>query len=340
MQTANKIKVLVSGGSIAGSTIAYWLARAGFEPTVIEHAPALRMGGNGVDVRGLAIEVVKLMGIWPLIKAAAVDMNGTSFVNSKNVSVARINMKSMQRRLESDEVEILRGDLVSILYDRAKHDVEYVFGDSIMSLTQDAGGVDVTFEKGAPRRFDLVIGADGIHSNVRHLAFGPESQFLRYKGYYGAFSEADPSLGEQGWISFYNVPGKVAGIYRANNQTGAKAYFAFAQAQPLQYDFRNVEQQKHLLKEAFANVGWYVPELLAAASADPNFYFDSLSQVVMPFWSSGRVAVVGDAAYCASPVTGAGATLSLKGAYRLAGELAAAKSDHQFGFKRFEDGYR
>jgi 2-polyprenyl-6-methoxyphenol hydroxylase-like FAD-dependent oxidoreductase len=337
---AEKPRILISGASIAGPTLAYWLARYAFQATVIERAPALRMGGNGVDIRGLATEVVKRMGIWSQIQAAAVDINGMSFVNSRNVSVSRMNMKALQRRIESDEVEILRGDLASILYDVTKHDVEYVFGDSIESLEQDAEGVTVTFENGSPRRFDLVIGADGIHSNVRQLAFGPESQFLRYKGYYFAFANADPSLGEQGWISLYNVPGKVAGVYRASNQTGAKAYFAFQQSQPLSYDYKDLEQQKRLLLEAFADVGGRVPELLAAATADPNFYFDTLSQVVMPSWSSGRVAVVGDAAYCASPVTGAGASLSLVGAYRLAGELSAANGNHQLGFSRYENGYR
>jgi 2-polyprenyl-6-methoxyphenol hydroxylase-like FAD-dependent oxidoreductase len=336
----HKLKVLISGASIAGPTLSFWLARYGFQPTVIERAPVLRQGGNGVDVRGLAVEVAKRMGIWPLIKAAAVDINGISFVNSRNVSVSRINMKAMQRNLGSEEVEILRGDLAAILYGVTQHEAEYIFGDSIASLEQDSEGVNVTFEKSPPRRFGLVIGADGIHSNVRQLAFGPEAQFLRYKGYYFAFANADPALGEPGWMTLYNVPDKVAGVYRASNQTSAKAYFAFGQSQPLTYDYRDVEQQKRFLNEAFADMAWRVPELLAGATADPNFYFDTLSQVVMPSWSSGRVAVVGDAAYCASPVTGAGASLSLMGAYRLAGELSAANGNHQVGFRRYEGGFR
>lgn len=333
-------KVLISGASIAGLTVAFWLKRHGFDITVVERAPALRMGGNGVDVRGIAVEVVKRMGIWPQIKAVAVDINGMSFVNAQNRSVSRINMKAIQRKSKSEEAEILRGDLASILYRATENDAEYIFGDSIQSLQQDAKGVNVSFEHGAPRSFDLVIGADGIHSNVRRLAFGPESRFLKYKEHYFAFADTDPSLGEKGWMSLYNVPGKVAGVYRANNQSGAKAYFAFRQITPLQYDYANIEQQKRILIETYAGMGWQVPELLAAASTDPHFYFDSLSQVVMPSWSSGRVVLVGDAAFCASPATGAGATLSLVGAYRLAGELSAAHGDYEAGFRHYEAEYR
>jgi 2-polyprenyl-6-methoxyphenol hydroxylase-like FAD-dependent oxidoreductase len=334
-------RILISGASIAGPTLAFWLARYGFRPTVVERAPRLRQGGNGVDVRGQATEVAERMGIMPRIRAVAADVIGMSFVNAANRSVARIDMQAIQRKNASGDVEIMRGDLAAILYEATKDDTEYVFGDSICALEQDAGGVTVSFERGATRRFDLVIGADGIHSTVRHLAFGPEERFVRYLGAYGAYAHADPALAQDRWVTLYNEPGRMAGVYRSGNHAGAKAMFAFHQPEPLTYDYRNVEQQKRLLSKAFADVSsWRVPQLLAGALADPDFYFDSVSQVRMASWSSGRVALVGDAAYCASPVSGAGAMLCLIGAYRLAGQLAAAGGDHRVAFRLYEEGHR
>jgi 2-polyprenyl-6-methoxyphenol hydroxylase-like FAD-dependent oxidoreductase len=334
-------RILISGASIAGPTLAFWLAKYGFHPTVVERTPALRAGGNGVDVRGQAIEVTERMGIMPRIQAAAADVTGMAFVNAGNRRVAHIDMQAIRRKYGSGEVEIMRGDLAAILYDATKQDVEYIFDDSIRTLEQGDDDVTVAFERGATRRFDLVVGADGLHSAVRRLAFGPESQFVRYLGHCGAFAEADPALGEDRWMTLYNLPGKSAGIYRSGNHSAAKAYFSFRQPDLPAYDYRDIEQQKRLLNDAFAGVSsWRVPQLLSGALSDPDFYFDSLSQVRMPSWSSGRITLVGDAAHCASPVAGAGAMLGLIGAYRLAGELAAAGGNHRAAFARYEEVHR
>jgi 2-polyprenyl-6-methoxyphenol hydroxylase-like FAD-dependent oxidoreductase len=334
-------RILISGASIAGSTVAFWLARHGLSPTVIERAPGLRTGGNGVDVRGQAVEVAEQMGIMAQIRAAATDVIGTSFVDATNRSVARIDMQAIQRKYGSGEVEIMRGDLVAILHEATGDDVEYVFKDSIRTLQQDGDGVTVTFESGATRRFDLVIGADGMHSAVRRLVFGPEEWYLRYLQHYFAFAAADPALGADRWMTIYNLPGKMAGVYRSGNHTGAKAYLMFRQPEPLAYDHSDIEQHKRLLDEAYADVSsWHVPQLLAGVLADPELYFDSLSQVNMPSWSSRRVTLVGDAAHCASPVSGSGAMLAMIGAYRLAGELSARPGDHVAAFARYEEGHR
>ncbi|MGI8331777.1 FAD-dependent monooxygenase [Actinomadura scrupuli] len=333
MRTNNRI--LISGASIAGLTLAYWLARHGFQPTVIERAPALRAGGNGVDLRDQAIEVAERMGIMEQVHAAATDVMGMKFVNAADRAMARIDTQG------DGGVEIMRGDLVAFLHRAAGDDVEYIFRDSIATLEQDGDGVEVTFEHGPARRFDLVIGADGLHSHVRRLAFGQESQFLRHKDHYFAFAGTDAALGEDRWVTMYNLPGKMAGIYRSGNHAEAKAYFIFRSKEQITYDHHDVEQQKRLISDAFAaEPSWRISELLDTALADPDFYFDALSQVQMESWSSGRVALVGDAAYCASPASGAGAELALIGAYRLAGELAAADGDHELAFRRYQQRHR
>jgi 2-polyprenyl-6-methoxyphenol hydroxylase-like FAD-dependent oxidoreductase len=327
-------RILISGASIAGLTAAHWLARHGFHPTIVERAPGLRPGGNGVDLRDQAVDIAEHMGIMPQVRAAATDVQGTKFVDANDRSVARIDMTG------ASEVEIMRGDLVALLHQATGPGVEYIFGDSIRRLEQDGDGVTVTFDHADTRRFDLVIGADGLHSTVRRLAFGPDSEYIRHKDHYYAFANADAALGENRWVTMYNLPGKMAGIWRSGNHAQAKAYFIF-RSPALAYDYRDAGQHKRLVREAFASeTSWRIKELLAAAQADPDFYFDALSQVHMDSWFAGRVALVGDAAWCASPASGAGAELALVGAYRLAGELAAADGNHQIAFPRYQDSHR
>lgn len=324
--------ILISGASIAGLTLASWLARYGFEPTVVERAPGPRAGGNGVDIRGHAVTVAERMGIMAGIRAAAASVRGMKFVDANDRAMARVNID------DPGAVEIMRGDLVALL--RQTADVEYLFGDWIQQLDQDEHGVTVTFAHAPARRYGLVVGADGLHSAVRRLAFGPEERFVRYRGLYFAFADASASLAEDCWVTMYNTPGKMAGIYRSGNHPQAKAYFAVRSA-PLAFDHRDVAQHKRLLRDSFGNdASWHIRDLLAVALADPEFYFDALSQVRMNHWSTGRVALTGDAAWCASPAAGAGAELAMTGAYRLAGELAAADGDHRAAFPRYDASHR
>jgi 2-polyprenyl-6-methoxyphenol hydroxylase-like FAD-dependent oxidoreductase len=324
-------RVLISGASIAGQTLAYWLTKHGFQTTVIERKPELRTGGQGVDVRDQALKVVERMGILPRIRAAVADVREMRFVDAAGQRLASVEL--------ANDIEIMRGDLVKILYDVTKDDVDYIFGDSIKTLAQDSDGVTVAFQSGGTDRFDLVIGADGLHSNVRRLAFGPESAFLDYKGYYFAFGNADATLGADRTITMFNTPGKMVGIYRSGNHAQAKAYFMFRRPEPMDYDYHDLDEQRRLLKENIADeTSWRTQELLDGALADPDLYFDALSQVRMPSWSAGRVALVGDAAYCASPASGAGAELALTGAYLLATKLAGA--DHRDAFRRYEEQHR
>ncbi|MEV6333835.1 FAD-dependent monooxygenase [Nocardia vinacea] len=333
------MRILISGASIAGQTLAYWLVRHGFQPTIVERAAGLRVGGQGVDVRDQAIEVAERMGIMSQIRSAAADVAGMRFVNTTGDSIAQVDMQKIKDKYASAEVEIMRGDLVRILHD-SNSDVEYLFGDSIRALDEDDDGVIVTFEHAPQRRFDLVIGADGLHSTVRRLAFGPESNFVRHLDHYFAFGNADAALGPDRWVSVYNTPGAMAGIYRSGNHAQAKAYFMF-RSPLLDLDPRDTAAARALLTERFGTESaWHVAQLLDGALADPDLYFDSLGQVHMDSWSTGRIALVGDAAYCASPASGAGAELALVGAYRLAGALAAAHGDHRAGFRRYEQSHR
>ncbi|MCT9933440.1 FAD-dependent monooxygenase [Planotetraspora sp. A-T 1434] len=327
--------ILISGASVAGPALAYWLRRHGFTPTVVERAPALRDGGYAVDFRGEAhLTVLERMGILDEIKRVATNMGAMSYVNEDGRQIA-----SMPADLFSGDVEILRGDLARILYDATRDDVEYIFDDSITSISETAYGVDVTFERGAPRRFDLVVGADGLHSNVRALAFGPESRFVKDLGLYCAIFTTANHLGLDYAGHAYGTPGKLVAMYSARKNTEAKALFYFG-SPSLAYDRRDVAQQKKILAEAFAGVGWETPRLLRDMRDASDFYFDSVSQVHMDRWSTGRVVLLGDAAYCASPLSGMGTGLAIVAAYVLAGELAEAGGDHRTAFARYEEAMR
>jgi len=317
----NRPKILIVGASIAGPTAAYWLVRGRFDVTIVEQAPELRRGGNGVDIRSEALAVVERMGLESAIRAKVLRIKGMRFVDHRDRERARMSLEAMERMVGSEDLEIKRGDLAELLFDATRNDVNYIFGETIKTITQDDAGVDVTFAQGPPRRFDLVIGADGLHSSVRRAVFGAEDEFLKFKQHYFAFVNVDLPMGKHGWVTFYNEPGKSAAIFRAEPGLG-QLNFMFRSDTPLSYDYRDVEKQRALLREAFFGLSWHVPVMLEKADSSPNFYFDALAQVQMSSWSSGRVVLVGDAAYCASPASGAGALLALTGAYRLAGELA------------------
>jgi 2-polyprenyl-6-methoxyphenol hydroxylase-like FAD-dependent oxidoreductase len=236
-------------------------------------------------------------------------------------------------------VEIARGDLAEILHSATQDEVEHVFADSITGITQGHNGIDVSFERSKPRRFDLAVGADGRHSGVRQLAFGDESQFIRHFGLYMSIFTADNHLGLDRWQLAHSQPGRTATISSIRNSDKARAILFFA-SPPLDYDHRDIEAQRRILAAKFAGVGWEVPRLLEAMLSAPDFYFDSTCQVRMDNWSTGRVALIGDAAYGASPLSGQGTSLALVGAYVLADELAAAKGDHSTAFAHYQQRMR
>lgn len=335
MRKMSNRNVLISGASVAGPTLAFWLKKYGFDPTIVEKAPALREGGQAIDVLGTATEVMRRMGLLEQVHEMSTGKRGTSYVDADGKVRASISSEIFNGVGANGDTEIQRGDLARVLYEATCGDVEYIFGDSITALVQAEDGVRVTFEHAAPRTFDLVIGADGAHSHTRTLAFGSESQFAKHMGYYISIYTIPNFLGLDRWELDYNTPGKIAGAYSARENTEAKAVFAWA-SDPIDYDYRDLTQQKKILADTCTGQGWEVPNLLAHLDDSPDFYFDAMVQIHMDTWSTGRIALVGDAGYCASPLSGQGADLSLVGAYILAGELAAAAGDHAVAFAAYE----
>lgn len=326
------MKILVSGAGIAGLACALDLGARGHDVTVVEHARHLRVTGTPIDVRGDAIEVVDAMGLLAEIQGQRIRMSELNrFVDADGEPVASIPMAAVSD--SDDDIEIARGDLVRILAGALPDAAAIRFGDSVEALTDDGDGVDVRFRSGRAERYDLVLGADGLHSAVRRLVFGPERDHARHLGVYIALADLPGEAGPDG-VTLHNVPGRMAGIARFKDR--ALAVFTF-RSERLDYDHRDLDAQKMILVDAFAgHTSWKIPQLLDAARADPELFFDSASQIHLPSWHRGRVALVGDAGYCAAFLSGRGTSLALTGAWFLAEELERCGADHTAAFERYE----
>jgi 2-polyprenyl-6-methoxyphenol hydroxylase-like FAD-dependent oxidoreductase len=331
------MKILISGAGPAGLTSAYWLRRYGFNPTIVERAPSLLVGGYKIDVRGAALQVLRQMAIHDAVVAAHTDMQGAVLVDKEGNVVNRMSGDDFGHRVGGD-IEIVRGTLCQILKDRLG-DVELLFGDTVQGITQSSDNTQVQFTKNGVRDFDLVIGADGLHSNVRRIAFGEEARFLRDLGLYLCVYSIPNYLQLDRMEFQYSELGRIAAIWSSRGDAYAKACFGFA-APPLRIDLRDRDQQQQALRTVYAGIGWEVPRLLEMMPAASDWYFDTAAQIDMPRWSQGRVVLVRDAAYCASPMSGQGTSMALIGAYMLAGELAAASGAHPRAFAEFENPMR
>ncbi|MGW4520666.1 FAD-dependent monooxygenase [Amycolatopsis sp. NPDC004378] len=322
--------VLISGAGVAGGTLAWFLARDGWTVTVVERAPGPRTGGQAIDVRGAALDVVEAMGLGDRMRAVRTRMRGMSMVDGAGQELFRTEEFTYSSgRLDSDDFELLRDDAVAILHEAT--DVEYVFGDAIKALTDGPDGVRVAFEHGDARTFDLVVGADGLHSAVRRLTFGPEEEFARHLGQYLAIFPAPNSLGLEDWQVWFRHEETGGAVYPVRDNTELRVTLGFG-SEPLPP--LTVPEQKRLVAERLAGVGWEVLKLLEAMATADVFYFDAMAQIHLDRWSAGRVVLLGDAAYCASALSGQGTSLALVGAYVLAQELGRA--DHETAFAAYE----
>ena len=322
--SANK-KVLISGASIAGPALAYWLHRYGFDVTVVERSDAVRSGGYPIDIRGAALDVVERMGLLPKLQAAHIDTRKLTFVDADGAPIAVISPEALSGGVSGRDIELPRGALTALLYEQTRNGaIHYRFSDSIGAVEDDGAGVGVRFKSGTHDRFDIVVGADGLHSNTRALVFGPEESFNRYLGRcFNLFSVPKPSsvsLSHEGII--YAEPGRAAGVYAAGDSDRLFAFLIFAAAEPPFLSHPDIDEQRKRTSEIFAGSGWKVPRLVEAMQGADDLFFDTVSQIHMPRWSSGRVVLVGDAAYAPSFLSGQGTSLALVGAYVLAGELA------------------
>jgi 2-polyprenyl-6-methoxyphenol hydroxylase-like FAD-dependent oxidoreductase len=324
------MSVLISGGGVAGPSLAYWLGTSGHEVTVVERAPGLRGSGAApVDFRGHQLALLARMGVLGGITASQTGMGDQVVVGADGR-----RLSTFPSALFSGDVEIERGDLARILYDHSKDAAEYVFGDHITALTQVPDGVDVAFAHGPARRFDLVVGADGLHSAVRRLAFGAERGYRHDLGLAVAGFPVPNNFGLDHSGLIYNEPGRLAMVTSGRDPARAAACLMFTAALP-DYDWHDIDGQKRIVAEHFAGAGWHVPALLAALHDAPEVYFDTISQIRLGCWSAGRVVLLGDAAWCPGP-GGNGTGHAMLGAYTLAGELALAGGDHRAAFRRYE----
>lgn len=328
-------KILISGASIAGPTLAFWLHRYGFEVTIVERAESLRLGGQNVDIKGAAQKIAQWMGIEEEIRAADTGELGVLFVDKNNVTKAAL--PKGESNLGTSELEILRGDLVKILYEHTKENVEYLFGNQIIALDEHQDGVKVTFQNGEIRDFDLVICADGIRSRTRSLIFGDEP-VVKPVGLYVSYFTIPRTASDSRWARWYNATDARVIFMRPDNEGTTRASFSFM-SEPMGYEKLSQEEQKALLQEKFADAGWEAKRVLAELDNNADVYFDAISQVFAPLWSKGRCAMTGDAAFCPSPLTGMGVSLSVVGAYILAGELSR-HADYSDAFAAYDKAFR
>ncbi|WP_030059827.1 FAD-dependent monooxygenase [Streptomyces novaecaesareae] len=324
-------KVLISGASIAGPALAHWLGRYGFEVTVVELAPALRGGGQDVDFRGRThLTVLERMGVLDELRALGTGGSPMTFVAEDGRQLLHLPAE-----FAGGDVEVPRGELAQLLHRHSSTRAEYVFGDTITALEETPNAVRVSFRHGAPREFDLVIGADGLHSTVRRLAFGPEERYVRHLGYYAATWQLPNTLGLPTGSVGLNVPGRLMSVGAGHRDPSRAGAFCLFASPELRYDRHDPAQQKALIRTAFTGLGWRVPQLLESLDAAPELYFDSISRADVPAWSTGRTALIGDAA-CGATIGGMGTGTAVVAAYVLAGELARAGGDHRTAFARYE----
>lgn len=325
--------VLISGGGIAGPALAYWLRRYGWEPTVLERACALRAAGQNIDVRGAGREVARRMGIEQRIAAANTGEVGTRFLDDDGRTIAEFPAGTGDSDGATAELEILRGELTRLLVELTSDEIEYGYGDQIDGVEQSDDEVTVSFARGSQRRFGLVVIAEGLRSRTRGMVFG-DWPAIRDLGMYTGYGTIPRTAEDDNWWRWLTTTGSRSVSLRPDNVGTTRATLSFMA--PLQgLEELDTAGQIAAIRKTFAGVRWETPRILDALATGSEFYLDRVAQVRAPQWSRGRVVLLGDAGYCASPISGMGTSLALTGAYVLAGELAR-HSDHRQALRSYE----
>lgn len=328
--------VLISGASIAGPTLAHWLGEHGIRATMVEKAPALRTGGYAIDVRGAAVDVADRMGLLDELRATTTEIARAVAVDARGRVRSGFDTAILAEPGRS--LEILRGDLLRLLH-RAADSADIRYGDTITAMEQRGDGVRVEFAGAETEHFDLVVGADGLHSHVRSLAFGPERPYRRFLESYVSIFTVPNRLGLDREARLCNTPGRLLALYQTPRAEGVKALLLHRSEAETDVDRRPAAEQRRHLRDVFGGMGWETDQILSDMEESPDFYFDSVTQISMDGWSNGRVALLGDAGYCPSPMSGQGTTLAMVGAYVLADELAR-RTDHETALAAYENRMR
>jgi 2-polyprenyl-6-methoxyphenol hydroxylase-like FAD-dependent oxidoreductase len=331
----NHRSVLISGAGIAGPTLAFWLKAAGLQPTLVEQAPMLRSGGYVIDFWGLGYEIAERMGLESEINRIGYHMREFRIVDSRGERVTGFGTSVFHELTGGRFVTLGRSDLSRLLFEKIKGTTDVLFGDEIVALEEDANGVRVQFKHADERQFDLVIGADGLHSKVRELVFGPENRFEKQLGYVvAAFQVRGYRPRDEEVYIIHSQPGRMLGRFALHDDR-TLFLFVFTETERLS-SIAGQAAQKAILRERFNDQAWEYPRILDELNHAQDLYFDRVSQIKMDRWFRGRVALVGDAAFCVSLLAGQGSALAMTAAYVLAGELAKAKGDHVQAFGKYQ----
>lgn len=335
MEPLKKQNILISGASMAGLSTANWLNKQGYKVTVVEIAKELRTAGSAVDLKGIAVDAVKLLGIFEQLKAERLNVETVEFKNAEDITEGSIHIdhENEEHSDEEIEIEIERDKFVRILYDEIKKDVEFIFDDTITALNETRENIEVSFKNAPQRLFDLVIGCDGIHSGVRKMVFGHETEYAHFLEAYFSITIVNKLLIKQKTMQMFNVPDKAITLNAYNNKTDV--IFCFYSEKEIPYNYRDEEQQRKIILDQFKELSWRTPELLEEMQNSKSFYFDKFCQIKMPSWTKGRVALVGDAGYCASPAAGMGASLAMVGAVTLTDALEKHNGNFELAFQEY-----
>jgi 2-polyprenyl-6-methoxyphenol hydroxylase-like FAD-dependent oxidoreductase len=329
--------VLISGAGIAGPALAFWLNSAGFRTTIVERAPGLRAGGYVIDFWGAGYDIAERMGLADELERVGYSMRELRIVDARRQRVAGFGTRVFRELTGGRFVTLARSDLSRLLFEAARGKTEILFGDEIAALESRTDCVEVQFERAGARSFDLVVGADGLHSNVRRLAFGPQHQFEKDLGYVvAAFEARGYRPRDENVYVIYSAPGRMIGRLALRDDRTLFLFVFARSGGPMPPPATDLAAEKAMLRKNYGAEEWECGQILERLDGAQDLYFDRVAQIKMPSWSRGRVALVGDAAFCVSLMAGQGSALSIAAAYVLAGELAKAGGRHDEAFANYE----